>query len=106
MTRVLLIEDNPSHARLVREMLFDEWGQLADVSHRGMLADVEPALAQASDCILLDLSLPDSEGLEAVVELRAIASLLWPSAMSRITRYAGSIHAAPVRHHAQSITRV
>ena len=74
MTRVLLIEDNPSHARLVREMLFDEWGQLADVSHRGMLADVEPALAQASYCILLDLSLPDSEGLEAVVELRAIAS--------------------------------
>ncbi|HUP86561.1 MAG TPA: EAL domain-containing protein [Acidimicrobiales bacterium] len=71
--RVLLIEDNPLHARLVREMLFDTWGTEAEIVHCECMADIEVAVAASVDCTLLDLTLPDSEGLASVRALRSVA---------------------------------
>jgi diguanylate cyclase (GGDEF)-like protein len=71
--RILLVEDNPLHARLVREMLFDAWGPGVELTHHERLGDVDAAAAAGADCILLDLTLPDAEGLEAVIEMRAVA---------------------------------
>jgi diguanylate cyclase (GGDEF)-like protein len=73
-TRVLLVEDNPGDARLVREALNDgapdEFTvQVAD-SLQQALAILAPA-AEAVDVVLLDLSLPDSQGLETYRAIHA-----------------------------------
>ena len=74
--RVLLIEDNPGDARLIREMLRDAGaGQtVIDLEHAARLATGLERLSSAgADVVLLDLSLPDSSGLatfEAVHDAR------------------------------------
>jgi two-component system cell cycle response regulator len=65
--RVLLVEDNPGDARLVREALNDGLPgqftvQVAE-SLRQALESLRTAIDEV-DVILLDLSLPDSQGLE------------------------------------------
>jgi PAS domain S-box-containing protein len=59
--RVLLIEDNPGDARLMREYLNDPAGASFVLDHVTALADGLARLAQGGiDLVLLDLSLPDS----------------------------------------------
>jgi PAS domain S-box-containing protein len=59
--RVLLIEDNPGDARLMREYLSDPAGALFELEHVGTLSQGLERLAQGGiDLVLLDLSLPDS----------------------------------------------
>ncbi|OAQ52685.1 signal transduction histidine kinase [Natrinema mahii] len=74
--RVLLIEDNPGDARLIQEMLRDT-EELAQRVSPGDAAGREPEIvretrledglgtadAEPTDIVLLDLNLPDSEGL-------------------------------------------
>ena len=66
-TRVLLVEDNPGDARLVQEALNDGAPdqftvRVAD-SLQHALASLGPGVEEV-DVVLLDLSLPDSQGLE------------------------------------------
>lgn len=62
--RVLLVEDNPGDARLIRESLGAGPSRF-EIRSCDRLADLRPALAVGPvDIILLDLGLPDSEGLE------------------------------------------
>ncbi|UCC47807.1 MAG: response regulator [Gemmatimonadota bacterium] len=64
-TRVLLIEDDPRDSRLVREMLGAAPGASFVVEHEESLAPgLERLVRGAVDVILLDLGLPDSDGLE------------------------------------------
>ena len=61
--RVLLVEDNPADARLVRELLSERGGGY-DIVHRERLdAALEAARLEAFDVMLLDLSLPDASGI-------------------------------------------
>ena len=93
MIRVLLIEDNPGDARLIQEMLGDSAGfrfdiQCADCLSTGLKYLAEgrrepgetvpdsnssnppnPNPQSAFDMVLLDLSLPDSKGLDTVVKM-------------------------------------
>lgn len=65
--RVLLIEDNPGDARLIRELLSAEEGASFFLEHADRLSAGLTRLAQGNiDVILLDLSLPDSHGLEGI----------------------------------------
>jgi diguanylate cyclase (GGDEF)-like protein len=69
---VLLIEDNPGDARLIKEMLEEEPAapfrlNCVDRLSRG----IELLSSQKIDLLLLDLSLPDSHGLETFVEVYA-----------------------------------
>jgi len=63
---VLLVEDNPGDARLIREMLSESRGVSYRVCWVEQLATTLEHLFsdQHTDIILLDLLLPDSEGLE------------------------------------------
>ncbi len=73
--RTLLIEDNVGDARLV-ELLLSEVASSAafEVVHSGRLAEALERLGEADfEVILLDLSLPDSSGLETVSRMRAAA---------------------------------
>ena len=71
---VLLIEDNPGDARLLREMLQEEGLYSSELLHADSMGRAENILAEhAVDIILLDLGLPDAQGLEAVRRARAVA---------------------------------
>lgn len=72
VTRVLLVEDNPGDARLVRLALSEISAQLpVDVKHVERLRDALSALEnEPFGAILLDLSLPDSRNLEGIRTIR------------------------------------
>jgi diguanylate cyclase (GGDEF)-like protein len=71
---IVLIEDNPGDARLVLEMLRDVWGDALRFTHFSSMAASRQNLPAAGEaCVLLDLSLPDAEGLEAVSEMALLA---------------------------------
>jgi diguanylate cyclase (GGDEF)-like protein/PAS domain S-box-containing protein len=71
---LLLVEDNPGDARLIREMLFDERPFDTALTHVQSIADAEKYLeSQFADIIILDLGLPDAQGLEVVRRARAAA---------------------------------
>ncbi|MGZ5073426.1 MAG: putative bifunctional diguanylate cyclase/phosphodiesterase [Usitatibacter sp.] len=62
---VLLVEDNPGDARLIREMLAEEDPEAFRLTHADRLSRGIEVLGQNSiDLVLLDLSLPDSQGLD------------------------------------------
>ncbi|HWG85021.1 MAG TPA: ATP-binding protein [Deinococcales bacterium] len=83
LSRILLVEDNPGDAVLVREYL-DDAGVLAEVTHHTRLADATSALANGlqPDVAILDLSLPDAEGLDTVRGLLTAAPTLAVVVMS------------------------
>ncbi|MDZ7802208.1 MAG: response regulator [Trueperaceae bacterium] len=65
MIRVLLVEDNPADAYLVREFLGDQREPAYALDHVETLAAAQRSLASdPPDIVLVDLSLPDSQGLE------------------------------------------
>jgi two-component system cell cycle response regulator len=73
-TRVLLVEDNPGDARLVREALNDGAPDQFTVEVVGSLQRALESLGQGAeemDVVLLDLSLPDSQGLETYRAIHA-----------------------------------
>ena len=71
---VLLVEDNPGDARLLREMLNDYDPRGCELTHVMCMMDAQNYLSKhAVDIILLDLGLPDADGLEAIRRARAAA---------------------------------
>jgi diguanylate cyclase (GGDEF)-like protein/PAS domain S-box-containing protein len=75
--KVLLIEDNPGDARLVKEMLVDAGASKFGVTHAGLLKEGLPLLREESHhVILLDLSLPDGHGLDTIRQVCAVAPSL------------------------------
>src|SRR3712207_5365981 len=69
--KVLVVEDSLGHATLVRELL--------DTAHPGgfdvavapdLPTAVSRLLSDGADCVLLDLGLPDADGLEALEHVR------------------------------------
>ncbi|HSD67211.1 MAG TPA: response regulator [Vicinamibacteria bacterium] len=80
--RVLLVEDDPDHAELVRRGL-EDYGSHLDLTH---VSDGESALAYLRErasrgtpgrphLILLDLRLPRMDGLEVLREIKAAPEL-------------------------------
>jgi signal transduction histidine kinase len=67
---ILLVEDNPSDARLIEEYLNEQvWSEQRrdpTVRHVDRLADAVETRDDAVDIILLDLGLPDSSGFETL----------------------------------------
>jgi two-component system cell cycle response regulator len=71
---VLLVEDSPVQARVVAAQLEQGWGTPDTTEIAGSLATAIDALErQPFNCVLLDLGLPDADGLEAVKRVRTTA---------------------------------
>jgi diguanylate cyclase (GGDEF)-like protein/PAS domain S-box-containing protein len=72
--KVLLVEDNPGDARLLREMFNEQGSSCTELTITPSMAEAEKYLAEhAVDIVLLDLGLPDVQGLEVVRRARAAA---------------------------------
>ena len=72
--KVLLIEDSPDDARLIDQMLKQVRPVSFDLAGVSCLEAGREYLSHNTvDAILLDLSLPDSEGLETLTDVRAAA---------------------------------
>jgi PAS domain S-box-containing protein len=77
--KILLIEDNPGDARLVRAMLVDKCIDRSqttfELTHVERLSEAVASLTrEVFDIILVDLSLPDGHGLDTVSQVRDTAS--------------------------------
>ncbi|MGQ9780365.1 MAG: HD domain-containing phosphohydrolase [Bacillota bacterium] len=72
--RILLIEDNPGDARLIREFLSEEGEFRFELSTVPRLADGIARLGvEGFDLVLLDRTLPDSRGIETFLYLHRSA---------------------------------
>ena len=66
-SRILLVEDNPGDARLIQMMLHKSEGEEFSVERADRLSAAMEFLQRVKfDAVLLDLSLPDSRGLDTV----------------------------------------
>jgi signal transduction histidine kinase/DNA-binding NarL/FixJ family response regulator len=71
-TPLLLVEDNPADAYLLTELLEDD--QQWQIVHAKRLSTALDYLSDRSfEVVLLDLSLPDSKGIETIIQIRAAA---------------------------------
>ncbi|MGQ4645872.1 ATP-binding protein [Lyngbya aestuarii] len=69
--KVLLVEDNLSEAELIQELLSENNAIKIDLIHAQRLEQARELLQQENfDVILLDLSLPDSQGLDTVANIQ------------------------------------
>jgi len=72
--RVLLVEDEPVYAGLLQEILAASVSPGFDLTHTSRLSDGLDVLAgRTFDVVLLDLTLPDRQGLASYAELHARA---------------------------------
>src|SRR5271170_8215674 len=71
---LLLVEDNPGDARLIHEMFNDQGPHDTQLIRAATMSEAEKLLRECKfDIILLDVGLPDSQGLEAVRRAHAAA---------------------------------
>jgi CheY-like chemotaxis protein len=74
---LLLVEDNPGDADLVRESLTGGSFESFEIVHAASVAEAVAALAElVVDVILLDLGLPDGNGVGTVRAIREVAAEL------------------------------
>jgi two-component system cell cycle sensor histidine kinase/response regulator CckA len=75
MIHVLLVEDNPGDARLVKEILEHDENTAFRVKHVSTLGEAMSSLAPgaANQVILLDLGLPDESGLRTLQRIIPLA---------------------------------
>src|SRR5215471_16880341 len=74
--QLLLIDDNPADVRLVREVLAETPDEAAAFELHwadGLQSGIDVLAQTPIDLVLLDLSLPESQGLETVQRLHAQA---------------------------------
>ena len=71
---ILLVEDNPGDARLLREMFNEQGPHNTELTHVDCMSAAEKHLSErAVDMILLDPGLPDAQGLGAIRRAHAAA---------------------------------
>ena len=71
-TKILLVQHNPRDACRLAELLHEVAGLQIELIHESALSKAQSRLNQQSfDAILLDLSLPDAQGIEAIMQLRS-----------------------------------
>lgn len=72
--KVLLLEDNPADADLLQDILNEAISINWDITHVEKLSlALQYINQQPFDIVLSDLSLPDAQGLDAVIRMQAIA---------------------------------
>src|SRR5574337_1306657 len=68
--KILLIEDNIDDARLIQEMLNDAGSKYRIITGDGLSSAMKLLEREALDAVLLDLRLPDSDGMDTLRKLQ------------------------------------
>ncbi len=72
--RILLVEADPRAALIIGEMLRTAWPEALVLSHTERLSDAtQELLDRGATCVLLDLSLPDTNELSSLEQVRTAA---------------------------------
>ncbi len=72
--RILLVEDDPDDVWVMRNLLGDRWDGPFELIHVELLSDaVKRCMEDPFDVVLLDLALPDSQGMETFFAVHARA---------------------------------
>jgi two-component system cell cycle response regulator DivK len=74
-SKILYVEDNPQNMRLVRKILTAAGYDVLEATEG--LMGVAMAAREFPDLILMDVNLPDINGLEATARLKASPQLAW-----------------------------
>ena len=75
--KILAIEDNPADAEILRELLADQQGSSFEIKNARSLAAAKSLVPGGKiDFILLDLGLPDSQGLDTLRVIRSLSSAI------------------------------
>lgn len=89
---VLLVEDNPDHAELLRRYIIEAGAEMVEVMRAGTLtAALAMVRDHPPDVVLLDLTLPESSGIETVRRFRREASHLPVIVCSASTDWAAAL---------------
>jgi response regulator RpfG family c-di-GMP phosphodiesterase len=67
--RLLLVEDNPGDARLIREQLIDTDNQFEFHCLDSLFKSLEFLSSENIDAVLLDMGLPDSQGINTIEQV-------------------------------------
>lgn len=73
--KILYVEDNPQNMRLVKKILMSVGYEVLEAVDG--LTGVAVAAREQPDLILMDINLPDINGLEATARLKASPQLSW-----------------------------
>lgn len=73
--KILYVEDNPQNMRLVKKILMSVGYEVLEATEG--LTGVAVAAREQPDLILMDINLPDINGLEATARLKASPQLSW-----------------------------
>ena len=97
ITKILLIEDNLGDARLLREALAELGEPRFDLTHSETLGQGLEYLTKSDpDVVLLDLGLPDAQGLEAVRRTHSAAPAVPIVVLTGLNDDTTAIHALQV----------
>jgi len=92
--RILLVEDSPGDARLLRETLRDARSLPFRLVHAETLDQgVKAVTGEGCDVVLLDLSLPDAHGMETVERMLAAAPELPIIVLTGLADETTAVHA-------------
>ena len=70
---ILIIEDNPADFYLVENMLRSSTISIKDIYHATRISEVQSLLqTKAIGLVLLDLSLPDSFGIDSFLQIKSL----------------------------------
>jgi two-component system cell cycle response regulator DivK len=73
MSRILIVEDNEKNMKLVRDILRHNGHETVEAVNG--LDGVRLALAESPDLVLMDILLPDIDGIEALRRIREARAL-------------------------------
>jgi len=75
MRRVLYIEDNPDNRMLVRRVLMASDYDFEVLEAENAIVGIEMAVSKTPDLILMDISMPEMDGLSATRKIKTMPEL-------------------------------